>query len=40
MTAVGEATRTLYAFERTGATAIVDGRDVASLARIPVLVRV
>ena len=40
MTAVGEVTRTLYAFDRTGATAIIDGRDVASLARIPVLVRV
>ena len=40
MTAVGEVTRRQYSFDRTGATAIVDGRDVASLTRIRLLVRV
>lgn len=40
LTAMGEATRTLYCFDRPGATAIVDGNDVASMARIPMLLRV
>jgi hypothetical protein len=37
--AVGEVTRTVYRFDTPGATAIVDGRDVSSLARIPLLAR-
>jgi hypothetical protein len=40
MTAVGAATHTAYRFDRPGATAIVNGKDVPSLARIPMLVRV
>jgi len=40
MTVKGEVTRTLYSFNAPGATAIVDGRDVPSLARVPTLVRV
>ncbi len=40
MSAVGEVTRSVYCFEGPGATAIVDGRDVASMARIPALARV
>ena len=40
MIAVGEGTRTMYCFNCPGATAIIDGRDVASLARLPMLVRV
>ena len=39
LTAVGNATRSVYRFDGPGATAIVDGRDVASIARIPMLVR-
>ena len=40
MSAIGEGTRSVYCFDGPGATAIVDGRDVASMARIPVLARV
>jgi hypothetical protein len=40
MSAVGEVTRSGYCFDGPGATAIVDGRDVASMTRINVLVRV
>jgi len=34
---IGPATRTSYRFERTGARALVDARDRASLSSIPVL---
>ncbi len=40
LTAVGAVTRTLYRFDAPGAQAIVDGRDVPSIAGIPMLVRV
>lgn len=40
LTAIGVATNTTYRFDHPGATAIVDGRDVASIAAIPMLVRV
>ena len=39
LTAIGAGTRTLYRFDGPGSRAIVDGRDVASLAAIPLLVR-
>ena len=39
MAAVGAVTRSIYRFGAPGATVIVDGRDVPSLARIPMLVR-
>ena len=34
---IGAATRTSYRFDRPGARSLVDGRDRASLATIPVL---
>jgi hypothetical protein len=37
LTIVGPATRTSYRFDRPGARAIVDARDRASLAAVPVL---
>jgi hypothetical protein len=40
LTAVGSGTKTVYRFDRHGSRAIVDGRDVASLASVPSLVRV
>jgi hypothetical protein len=40
MVVIGEVTRNQYSFGGPGATAIVDGRDVASIARVPMLVRV
>ncbi len=40
LTAVGLGTKTVYQFNSHGARAIVDGRDVASLAAIPLLVKV
>lgn len=39
LTAVGAGTRTVYRFDGPGSRAIVDGRDVASLAAVPMLVR-
>ena len=39
LTAVGAVTRTIYRFDGQGSRSIVDGRDVASLAAIPRLVR-
>lgn len=40
VTVVGPISRRLYRFDGQGATVIVDGRDVAPLARIPILMRV
>jgi hypothetical protein len=40
LTAVGAATKTVYQFNGYGAQAIVDGRDVASLAAVPLLAKV
>lgn len=40
LTVIGPATRTSYRFVRPGARVLVDGRDRASLATIPVLRRV
>ena len=40
LAAVGLGTRTVYRFDGHGSRAIVDGRDVASLAAVPMLVRV
>ena len=34
---IGPATRTSYRFDRPGARVLVDGRDQASLAAVPVL---
>lgn len=34
---IGPATRTSYRFDRPGARSLVDGRDRASLAAVPVL---
>ncbi|RXH54815.1 hypothetical protein [Granulicella sibirica] len=39
LAAVGQVTRQVYRFETPGAKVIVDGRDVASLTSVPVLVR-
>lgn len=38
--AVGSGTKSRYQFDGYGSRAIVDGRDVASLAALPMLVRV
>lgn len=40
LAAVGAMTRKVYRFDRSGARSIVDGRDVASLAGIPNLIRI
>jgi len=37
LTIIGPATRTSYRFDRPGARAVVDARDRASLATVPVL---
>jgi len=37
---MGAGTRTVYRFDGSGSKAIVDGRDVASLAAVPMLKRV
>jgi hypothetical protein len=39
LTAVGAGTKRVYRFDGPGARAIVDGRDVASVAGIPNLIR-
>ena len=40
LAAVGSGTKTVYQFVRHGSRAIVDGRDVASLAALPMLMKV
>lgn len=40
LTAVGAGTGMVYRFDGRGSRALVDGRDVASLAAVPLLVRV
>jgi hypothetical protein len=37
LTIIGPATRTSYRFDRPGARVLVDGRDRASLAGVPLL---
>jgi hypothetical protein len=39
LAAVGAVTKTVYRFDKAGARAIVDGRDVDSLAGVPNLIR-
>ncbi len=40
LTTVGAATGMVYRFDGSGSRALIDGRDVASLARVPSLIRV
>jgi hypothetical protein len=40
LTAMGSGTKTVYQFNRHGSRALVDGRDVASLATLPMLMKV
>ncbi|HVC89155.1 MAG TPA: hypothetical protein VND66_00910 [Acidobacteriaceae bacterium] len=40
LTVVGSGTKTVYQFNGRGSRVVVNGRDVASLARVPLLVRV
>lgn len=40
LTVVGSGTKTVYQFNGRGSRVVVNGRDVASLAKVPLLVRV
>ncbi|MGB8478326.1 MAG: hypothetical protein WCE63_05745 [Acidobacteriaceae bacterium] len=40
LTVVGSGTKTVYQFNGRGSRVVVNGRDVASLATVPLLVRV